>query len=164
MDLGELFLFLGLCVPGILAAGVLYYLSSFKNSDWLRLIARAGLVSIAIAPSEDHGSLWPAIWGLISADHAGLESLLITWVVAMPLVYVINKPKIAKPQRLNDPRSFLGRVAVAQNGKVPSTRSHPPELSCKPSRRGIFQKNDSASFGLHNKLGRSTNPTVVVDP
>ena len=64
MDLGELFLFLGLCVPGILATGVLCFLTSFIKIDWPRLVARAGLVSIAIAPSEDHHrSLWPAIWG-----------------------------------------------------------------------------------------------------
>ena len=99
MDLGELFLFLGLCVPGILAAGVLCFLTNFIKRDGLRLVARAALVSIAIAPSEDHhGSLWPAIWGLLAADHAGLEPLLTTWALAMPIVYMITKPKIVEPK------------------------------------------------------------------
>jgi hypothetical protein len=99
MDLGELLLYLGLCTPAILAAGVLCFLASFIKRDWLRLIARAGLVSIAIAPTKDHhGSFWPAIWGLLAADHSGLESLLTTSALAVPIVYVITRRKNVDPR------------------------------------------------------------------
>jgi hypothetical protein len=54
--------------------------------------------------------------------------------------------------------------AAVQNREAPPAKSHPPEGSRKPSRRGIFQKDDFASFDFHNKFWRSAKPAVVIDP
>ena len=90
--MGVFLIFLVFCVPGMLFAGIASFFTTYLRTAWIRVVVRAALVSIAIAPSEDaHGSLWPAIWVLIAADHVGLRSLLITWMLAVPIVYAITR-------------------------------------------------------------------------
>ena len=53
-DLGVFLIFLGFWIPAILSAGFISFFTTFLRNAWIRLLVRAALVSIAIAPSEDH--------------------------------------------------------------------------------------------------------------
>ena len=90
-------LFWGL--PGLLFAGIGWWLSMRLKNIWVRASIRAGLVSFALAPTfYGHAGVVPAILAMFfppvagTTDWVAIETLLLGWCVAFGIILRIEWP------------------------------------------------------------------------
>ena len=90
-------LFWGL--PGLLFAGIGWWLSRRLKNIWVRASIRAGLVSFALAPTfYGHAGVVPAILAMFfppvagTTDWVAIATLLLGWCVAFGIILRIEWP------------------------------------------------------------------------
>lgn len=83
--------------PGITIAGIASYWRKNIHYPWGRVLARAALVSIAIAPMvAGHGGIYPAVFVFFGSPENwlyGLLPMLVVWAIAVPIIYAMTRPK-----------------------------------------------------------------------
>ena len=87
-------------VPGLLLASVGWKLSQGINSYRTRNVIRAGLVSIAVAPTPyGHAGFVPAIWAVFfppvrgKTDVTAMIALLFVWLIAFLILLRRTEPR-----------------------------------------------------------------------
>ena len=88
-------------VPGLLLASVGWRLSQRISNHQTRNVIRAGLVSVAIAPTPyGHGGFVPAIWAVLfppvrgKTDVTAIIALLLIWLIALFILLRRTEPRI----------------------------------------------------------------------
>jgi hypothetical protein len=85
-----------LILPGLLIAAIGWRLSRRTKKSSLRIIIRAGLISVAIAPtSYGHAGTVPAIWAVFvpparTIDWAAIIALSSCWFMALVVLILLR--------------------------------------------------------------------------
>jgi hypothetical protein len=89
--------FLVYALPGVAIGGVAFYWTKRLPNTTVRLLVRAALISLAIAPVPAGHSVAPAVWVFFAPDPRlwwfGLLPLLIVWLVSVLILFGFSRSR-----------------------------------------------------------------------